>query len=65
MRCAMFNIYLSLRRLGRENFEHRAPEVAVVGLLAVLAKNFLGALRAQLEGQGNLFMHPQGDNLYG
>ena len=47
------------------NFELWAPEVAVLGLLAVLAKNFLGALRAQSEGQGNLFMHPQGDNLYG
>ena len=34
-------------------------------VLAVLAKSFLGALRAQSEGQGNLFMHPQGDNLYG
>ena len=30
-----------------------------------MAKNFLGALRAQSEGQGNLSMHPQGDNLYG
>ena len=47
------------------NFELWAPEVAVLGLLAVLAKNFLGALRAQSEGQGNLSMHPQGDNLYG
>ena len=36
-----------------------------LGLLAVLAQNFLGALRAQSEGQGNLSMHPQGDNLYG
>ena len=47
------------------NFELRAPEVVVLGLLAVLAKNFLGTLRAQSEGQGNLFMHPQGDNRYG
>ena len=47
------------------NFELWAPEVAVLGLLAALAKSFLGALRAQSEGQGNLFMHPQGDNLYG
>ena len=46
------------------NFELRAPEVAVLGLLAVLAKSS-SALRAQSEGQGNLFMHPQGDNLYG
>ena len=30
-----------------------------------MAQNFLGALRAQSEGQGNLSMHPQGDNLYG
>ena len=47
------------------NFELRAPEVAVLGLLAVFAKKILGALRAQSEGQGNLSMHPQGDNLYG
>ena len=40
------------------NFELWAPEVAVLGLLAVLAKSFLGALRAQSEGQGNLSMHP-------
>ena len=37
------------------NFELWAPEVAL-GLLAVLAQNFLGALRAQSEGQGNLSM---------
>ena len=45
------------------NFELRAPEVAVLGLLAVLAKKILGALRAQSEGQGNLSMQPQVDNL--
>ena len=36
-----------------------------VGLLELLAKFCLGALHAQSEGQGNLSMHPQGDNLYG
>ena len=43
----------------------RLDSRAVLGLLAVLAQNFLGALRAQSEGQGNLSMHPQGENLYG
>ena len=47
------------------NFERWAPEVAFQDFLAVLAQIFLGALRAQSEGQGNLSMHPQGDNLYG
>ena len=33
------------------NFELWAPEAAVLGLLAVLAKKFLGALRAQSKGR--------------
>ena len=50
---------LAILRFGRL----RSP--FYIGLLAVLAKKFLGALRAQSEGQGNLSMHPQGDNLCG
>ena len=46
------------------NFELWAPEVAFQDFLALLAENFLSALRALSEGQANLSMHPQGDTLY-
>ena len=53
---APFGSFGTFRDLGSP--EPQNMHMHVLGLLAVLAKNFLGALRAQSEGQGNLSMHP-------